>query len=231
MNRFQDKSIVVTGAASGFGEAIAKRFAREGGRVLLTDINDEGLARVAQEIMAEGGTCAASACNVAEESEVEAVMSKAVSEFGGINILVNNAGYSHRQRLMWKMSVEDFDAAHQAHPVGAVLGIEIAEEIEDVGGYINAYTSREVTAYYARVLEQDVPLALDMIADIVLNPVFDPREIEVERGVILQEIGQANDTPDDVIFDWLQETAYPNQPLGRTILGPSERVRPSGWLG
>ena len=59
-------------------------------------------------------------------------------------------------------------------------------EIEDVGGYINAYTSREVTAYYARVLRDDVALALDLISDIVLNPVFDPREIEVERGVILQ---------------------------------------------
>jgi predicted Zn-dependent peptidase len=103
--------------------------------------------------------------------------------------------------------------------------LQIAEEIEDVGGYINAYTSREVTAYYARVLKDDVALALDLIADIVLNPVFDPREIEVERGVILQEIGQAADTPDDIIFDWLQEEAYPGQPLGRTILGPSERVR------
>jgi predicted Zn-dependent peptidase len=103
--------------------------------------------------------------------------------------------------------------------------LQIAEEIEDVGGYINAYTSREVTAYYARVLREDVPLALDLIADIVLNPVFDPREIEVERGVILQEIGQAADTPDDIIFDWLQEEAYPGQPLGRTILGPAERVR------
>ncbi|MEL6519132.1 MAG: pitrilysin family protein [Pseudomonadota bacterium] len=102
--------------------------------------------------------------------------------------------------------------------------IEIAEAIEDVGGYINAYTSREMTAFYARVLENDVPLALDVISDIVLNPVFDPSEIEVERHVILQEIGQAHDTPDDIIFDWLQEAAYPNQPLGRTILGPSERV-------
>ena len=100
----------------------------------------------------------------------------------------------------------------------------IAEEIEDVGGYINAYTSREVTAYYARVLEADVPLALDVISDIVLNPVFDPREIETERHVILQEIGQALDTPDDIIFDWLQEAAFPNQALGRTILGPAERV-------
>ncbi|MDV7271737.1 pitrilysin family protein [Thioclava sp. A2] len=102
--------------------------------------------------------------------------------------------------------------------------LQIAESIEDVGGYINAYTSREVTAYYARVLEDHVPLALDVISDIVLNPVFDPREIEVERHVILQEIGQSLDTPDDVIFDWLQEAAYPDQAMGRTILGPAERV-------
>ncbi|MEL7127817.1 MAG: pitrilysin family protein, partial [Pseudomonadota bacterium] len=102
--------------------------------------------------------------------------------------------------------------------------LQIAEAIEDVGGYINAYTSREVTAYYARVLAADVPLAMDVLSDILLNPVFEQSEIEVERGVILQEIGQALDTPDDVIFDWLQEQAYPEQPLGRTILGPSERV-------
>ena len=102
--------------------------------------------------------------------------------------------------------------------------LEIVEAIENVGGYINAYTSRDVTSYYARVLAGDVELALDVIADIVMNPVFDQREIEVERGVILQEIGQALDTPDDVIFDWLQEAAYPDQPMGRTILGPAERV-------
>ncbi|NNK16155.1 MAG: insulinase family protein [Sulfitobacter sp.] len=102
--------------------------------------------------------------------------------------------------------------------------LQIAEAIEDVGGYINAYTSREVTAYYVRVLENDVALGLDVIADILRNPILDSNEIEVERGVILQEIGQALDTPDDVIFDWLQEQAYPDQPLGRTILGPSERV-------
>lgn len=102
--------------------------------------------------------------------------------------------------------------------------LQIAEAIEDVGGYINAYTSREMTAYYARVLSGDVRLALDVLSDIVLNPAFDPHEIEVERHVILQEIGQAHDTPDDVIFDWLQETAFPDQPLGRTILGPPDRV-------
>jgi predicted Zn-dependent peptidase len=102
--------------------------------------------------------------------------------------------------------------------------LQIAEAIEDVGGYINAYTSREMTAYYVRVLENDVDLGLDVIADILLNPVFDDAEIEVERGVILQEIGQSLDTPDDIVFDWLQEVAYPDQPLGRTILGPTERV-------
>ena len=102
--------------------------------------------------------------------------------------------------------------------------LQIAEAIEDVGGYINAYTSREMTAYYVRVLENDVPLGLDVVADILLNPAFEDGEIEVERGVILQEIGQALDTPDDIIFDWLQEVSYPDQALGRTILGPSERV-------
>ncbi|MBN9674369.1 insulinase family protein [Salipiger bermudensis] len=106
--------------------------------------------------------------------------------------------------------------------------LQIAEAIEDVGGYINAYTSREVTAYYARVLENDTKLALDVIADILRNPVFDEREIETERHVILQEIGQALDTPDDVIFDWLQERAYQKQPLGRTILGEEANVRGFG---
>lgn len=103
--------------------------------------------------------------------------------------------------------------------------LDIAEAIENVGGFINAYTSRETTAYYARVLEEHVPLALDVISDILLEPAFDPRELEVERGVILSEIGQSFDTPDDIIFDWLQETAFPDQPMGRPILGPAERVK------
>lgn len=101
---------------------------------------------------------------------------------------------------------------------------QIAEEIEDTGGYINAYTSREMTAFYARVLREDVPRAFDVLSDILLNPLFRDADIETERHVILQEIGQALDTPDDVIFDWLQEVAFPDQPLGRTILGPAELV-------
>jgi len=106
--------------------------------------------------------------------------------------------------------------------------LAIAEEIEDVGGYINAYTGKEMTAYFARVLEPDLTRGLEILVDIVLNPLFAQPDIEVERGVILQEIGQALDTPDDIIFDWLQETAFPDQPFGRTILGAEERVAAFG---
>lgn len=102
---------------------------------------------------------------------------------------------------------------------------EIAGEIEDVGGHLNAYTSREVTAYYARVLKEDSPLALDILADILLNSAFDTVELDRERDVILQEIGQANDTPEDVAHDAFQLAAYPDQPVGRPILGAPDIIR------
>ena len=101
----------------------------------------------------------------------------------------------------------------------------IAEEIEAVGGHLNAYTSRESTAYYAKVLKEDVPLALDILADILMHSSFDPAEFERERTVILQEIGQANDTPDDIIFDHFQERAFPDQAMGRPVLGSPEIIR------
>jgi predicted Zn-dependent peptidase len=101
----------------------------------------------------------------------------------------------------------------------------IAEEIEAVGGHVNAYTSRESTAYYAKVLKEDVPLALDILGDILQNSTFDPEELDRERTVILQELGQANDTPDDIIFDYFQERAYPDQAMGRPVLGRPEIIR------
>ncbi|MEO1293867.1 MAG: pitrilysin family protein [Pseudomonadota bacterium] len=101
---------------------------------------------------------------------------------------------------------------------------QIAEEIEDVGGYHNAYTSREHTAYYARVLAEDAPRALRLLADILQHSTLAAEDVEVERGVILQEIGQSHDTPDDVVFDWAQERAFPDQAMGRPILGPCENV-------
>ena len=100
----------------------------------------------------------------------------------------------------------------------------IAEEIEAVGGHLNAYTSRENTAFYARILAEDTPLAVDIIGDILQASTFDPEELKRERAVVLQEIGQAADTPDDIIFDHFQETAYPSQALGRPVLGTSDIV-------
>ncbi len=101
---------------------------------------------------------------------------------------------------------------------------QIAEAMENVGAYLNAYTAREQTAFHARALKGDVPLAVDVLADILINPTFDAAELERERGVILQEIGQARDTPDDIVFDHLQSIAYPDQPMGWPILGNEETV-------
>jgi len=101
---------------------------------------------------------------------------------------------------------------------------DIAEQIEAVGGHLNAYTSRENTAFYAKVLSEDAGLALDIVADILQHPTFLEEELERERAVVLQEIGQALDTPDDIVFDYFQETAYPAQALGRPVLGESATV-------
>ena len=102
---------------------------------------------------------------------------------------------------------------------------QIASEIENVGGEINAATSVETTSYYARVLADDVPLAIDILADILTESKFDPAELEREQHVILQEIGAAHDTPDDIVFDKFTETAYRHQTIGRSILGTPETVK------
>jgi predicted Zn-dependent peptidase len=100
----------------------------------------------------------------------------------------------------------------------------IAEEIESVGGEINAATGMETTTYYARVLKEDWKLALDILADIFLESELDADELERERGVILQEIAAAKDQPDDLVFDLAQAASYGEHPLGRSILGPSSLV-------
>ncbi|MEM6834043.1 MAG: pitrilysin family protein [Pseudomonadota bacterium] len=95
----------------------------------------------------------------------------------------------------------------------------LAEAVEDVGGAINAYTARDVTAYTLRLLKEDLPLGIDILADLVFGARLDDVEVVRERDVILQEIGQVQDTPDDLIFDLLQEAAYPDQAFGAPILG------------
>jgi predicted Zn-dependent peptidase len=102
--------------------------------------------------------------------------------------------------------------------------MEIASQIENVGGEINAATGMETTAYFSRVLKDDWPLALEILADILTDPVFDAAELEKEKYVILQEIAAANDAPDDLVFELLNEAAFPGHPLGRSILGDAARV-------
>ena len=112
----------------------------------------------------------------------------------------------------------------------------IAEAVEDVGGALNAYTSRDGTTFHARLLAGDLPLGIELIADLVRNPRFDADELEREKGVVLSELGEARDTPDDIVFDNLQGAAFPGQTLGRSILGDEGSISAltvgqlRGWL-
>lgn len=101
---------------------------------------------------------------------------------------------------------------------------DIAQEFDAIGGHFNAYTSHEHTVYYAKVLRENLPLAIDILQDILQHSVFDEDELARERNVILQEIAQCADTPDDLVFDFYQQTAYPDQSLGRSILGTEAHV-------
>ena len=103
--------------------------------------------------------------------------------------------------------------------------LEIAETIENVGGDINAYTSKEITAYYVKLMSKDLPIGIDILTDILQNSTFLEEELNRERGVIIQEIGMYLDTPDEMISDYWQEKAYPNQPIGRSILGKTEIIK------
>ena len=103
--------------------------------------------------------------------------------------------------------------------------LQISEDIENVGGHTNAYTSRESTVFYAKMLKDDAELALDVLADFVMAPTFDSAEMVKEKEVVVQEIKQTNDDPSDIVFDYFNETAYTDQPIGRSILGTSRLVR------
>lgn len=144
---------------------------------------------------------------------VETVSFGAYVGAGTRNETADENGVSHFLEHMAFKGTERRDAA------------AIAREIENVGGHLNAYTAREQTAYYCKVLKEDLPLAADIIGDILTHSTFIPEELERERGVILQEIGQSNDTPDDIIFDYFQSTAYPNQPMGRPTLGTEDVIK------
>jgi predicted Zn-dependent peptidase len=101
---------------------------------------------------------------------------------------------------------------------------EISEAIEDVGGDLNAATDRDSTSFTASVMAEHIPLGIELIADMILKPHFNPDELEREKDVVLQELGEARDTPNDIIFEDLQAAAFTDQPLGRSILGSEESL-------
>ena len=102
---------------------------------------------------------------------------------------------------------------------------QIAEEFDAIGGYLNAYTSKEHTVYSAKVLKEFLPLAIDMLADIMLHSVYDPLEITKEKNVVLQELAQTKDNPDDLIFEYFSEVSFAGQAVGRSILGTEESIK------
>ena len=148
-----------------------------------------------------------------EMNEVETVSIGIFVNVGSRNETIKNNGISHFLEHMAFKGTKKRSAK------------QIAEEFEGIGGYINAYTSREKTVYYAKVLKEDAEFALEFLSDIIQNSVFDSEEIKKESGVILQELAMTIDTPDDIIYDYFQETAFPNQALGRSIIGLEQNIK------
>ena len=103
---------------------------------------------------------------------------------------------------------------------------EIAQQVDSIGGQIDAFTSKEYAGYYLKVLDEHLPLAVDILADLICNPLFADEDIEREKKVILEEIKMVEDTPDDLVHELFAEGFWSNHPLGRPILGtPAERQR------
>ena len=219
MKRFEDKCVVVTGAGSGFGEAIAGRFAREGASVVVADLNAESSARVAAEINAAGGSACQKTVDVSEEDQVAALMQTALDEYGRIDVLVNNAGYSHLSKLLWKISVAEFDAVFAVNARGVFLGCKhaIPAMIEQGGGAIvniasiGAIAPRPgVTPYNATkgaVLTMTKGLALEVARhNITVNAV---NPVAAETGFMKGATGH------DVLSDEMRATLTSTIPRGR----------------
>lgn len=217
--RFDGKRVIVTGAGSGFGEAIAARFAAEGAKVLVADLNEAGAARVAAEIEAAGGIALPQSVNVAEEAQVEAMVQRALGEWGGVDVLVNNAGYSHRQKLLWKISVEEFDAVFGVNVRGVFLGCKhaIPAMMEAGGGVIvniasvGAVAPRPgVTPYNGTkgaVLTMTKGLALECARHNIRVNAVNP--VAAETGFMKGATGQ------DALSEELKANLIASIPLGR----------------
>ena len=105
---------------------------------------------------------------------------------------------------------------------------QIAEEIDAVGGELNAFTAKEHTCYYAHVLDADLPLAVDLVSDVVIDAMLAPPDVEIERGVVLEEIAMRDDDPEDLLHDVFCAALFGDHPLGRPVLGSEESIRGDG---
>src|SRR6187431_473843 len=100
----------------------------------------------------------------------------------------------------------------------------IAAQVDSIGGHMDAFTAKEYASFHLKVLDEHLPLAVDILGDIVANPLFDPDEMTKEKKVIFEEINMVEDTPDDLVMELLTEAFWPNHPLGRPILGTKRSV-------
>jgi 3-oxoacyl-[acyl-carrier protein] reductase len=216
MTRFANKSVVVTGAGSGFGAETAARFASEGANVVVSDVNADAARRVAADI---GGAAVAITADVSSEAEVAALMQGAVESFGCVDVLVNNAGYSHLNKLMWKISVEEFDAVYAVNVRGVFLGCKhvIPLMIEQGGGAIvniasiGAIAPRPgVTPYNATkgaVLTLTKGLALEVARNNIRVNAVNP--VAAETGFMKGATGM------DELTDEMRERLVSTIPRGR----------------
>src|SRR5215831_8458940 len=217
--RFQDKAVIVTGAGSGFGEAIATRFAREGARVVLADVNEEGGRRVVAAIAAEGGTARFVRADVSRAADVKATIDQAVSTFGGLDVLVNNAGFSHRTMPLWELPDEEYERVFATNVRGVFLGCKFAVPVMKARGggaivntaSIGAVAPRPgVTAYNATkgaVVTMTRGLAIEVAPfKIRVNAVY---PVAAETGFVKTAVGV------DKFPDEIRKQVISTIPLGR----------------
>ena len=217
--RFQGKSVVVTGAGSGFGEAIAIRFAQEGGRVVVSDVNEENGRRVASAIAAEGGSARFVRADVSRAAEVKAMIGEAVSAFGGLDVLVNNAGFSHRMCGLWDLPEEEYERVFATNVRGVYLGCKFAVPVmkERGGGVIvntasiGAVAPRPgITAYNATkgaVLTLTRGLAVEVAPFKIRVNAVNP--VAAETGFVKTAVGV------DKFPDEIRKQVISTIPLGR----------------